>query len=65
MQTTNLTGMRRRNSNRIANCYHPGRVGTSCGQPMPVSYYLDEVLEAVRKRDIHKVRQILTVTSHG
>jgi len=67
MQTAKLTGRRRRKSNRTATYRYcpPGRVGTSCGQPVPVSFYLGEALEAFGKRDIHKVREILTIQSHG
>jgi hypothetical protein len=65
MQTAKSTGMRRRNSNRMTNRYRPGRVGSSFGQPVPVSFFLGDALEAVRKRDIRKVCEILTLKSHG
>ena len=61
MQTAKTTGMRRRTGNRITRYPHclPGRVGTSYGQPVPVSFYLDGVREAFGKRDLKKVYELL------
>jgi hypothetical protein len=65
MQTATTTGRRRRNSNRTASTgyYRSGRVGTSCGQPVPVSFYLGEAMEAFANRDIRKIREIFNPES--
>jgi hypothetical protein len=65
MQTAKTTGMRRRNNNRITRYPYclPGRVGTSYGQPVHISFYLDSIQEAFGKRDLKKVYELFNPQS--
>jgi hypothetical protein len=67
MQTAKSTGRRRRTGNRTASYGYcpPGRAGTSFEQPVPVSYYLGDMLQAITERDTKKVYEILNLQSHG
>ena len=67
MQTAKTTGRRRRNSNRTATCRYclPARVGTSYGQPVHISFYLDVLKEAFGKRDLKKVYELFNPQCHG
>ena len=69
MQTTKTIDMRRRNSNCTVTYHYrhclPERVGTTCGQPVHISFYLNDVQEAFSRRDLKKLYELFNPQYHG
>jgi hypothetical protein len=67
MQTAKTHGMRRRNTNRNTTYRYcpPGRVSTSFGHPVHISFYLDDLQDVFGNLDKKKVFEIFNSVSHG